>query len=43
MKGLFENEYDLESELEVCLQFFTDRCYKKEETYCIRCRKVLKT
>ena len=29
MKGLFENKYDLESELEVCLQFFTDRCYKK--------------
>ena len=25
-----EDKYDLESELEVCLQFFTDECYKRK-------------
>ena len=27
---IHEIEYDLESELEIYLQFFTDRCYKRK-------------
>ena len=35
-----EDEYDLESELEVYLQFFTDWCYeKKKKTYCVKFRE----
>ena len=32
-----EGEYDLASELEVYLQFFTDWCYKKMGTYSVKC------
>ena len=35
-----KGKYDLESELEIYLQFFTDRCYRRNmETYCVKCRK----
>ena len=27
---IHENEYDLESELEIYLQFFTDNCYRRK-------------
>ena len=38
-----EGKYDLESELEIYLQFFTDSCYKRNmETYCVKCRKNAK-
>ena len=32
---------DVESELEIYLQFFTDWCYKKKKkkTYCLNCKK----
>ena len=34
------DKYDLESELEIYLQFFTDRCYKRNmNAYCVKCRK----
>ena len=35
-----KDKYDLERELEICLQFFVDWCYKnKIKTYCLKCRK----
>ena len=35
-----ENKYDLESELEIYLQFFVDLCYKnKMKTFCVKCNK----
>ena len=38
-----EDKYDLESELEIYLQFFVDWCYKnKMESYCLKCRKYTK-
>ena len=36
-----EDKYDLENELEVYLQFFTDWCHKRG-TYCVKCRKKIK-
>ena len=33
-----EIEYDLESALEIYLQFFTD-WYKNMKTYCLKCKK----
>ena len=37
-----EGKYNLESELEIYFQFFTDWCYKKEvETYCLKCKKQI--
>ena len=40
---IHEDKYDLESELEVCFQFFTDWCYKTNMlTYCVKCRKNTK-
>ena len=38
-----EGKYDIESELEIYLQVFTDWCYKRNmETYCVKCRKNTK-
>ena len=38
-----DGKYDLESELEINFQFFTDWCYKKNmETYSVKCRKNTK-
>ena len=35
-----EGKYDLENELEIYLQFFTDGCYKRNmQTYSMKCRK----
>ena len=35
-----EGKYDIESELEIYLQFFTDWFYKRSmKTYCLKCRK----
>ena len=35
-----EDKYDLESDLEIYLQFFVDCCCKnKMESYCLKCRK----
>ena len=35
---IHEIEYDLESELDIYLQFFTDWYYKHED-YCVKCKK----
>ena len=35
-----EDKYDLESQLEIYLQFSTDWCYKTSMlTYCVKCRR----
>ena len=35
-----EGKYDLESDLEIYVQFFTDWCDKTSMlTYCVKCRK----
>ena len=34
-----EAKYNLESDLEVSLLFFTDQCYKKMRTFCVKCRE----
>ena len=38
-----ESKYDIESELEIYLQSFTDWCYKRNmEAYCVKCRENTK-
>ena len=34
-----EAKYNLESDLEVSLQFVTDWCYEKMKAFCVKCRE----